>query len=57
MEPRILLEDPEKSYHATRRVKKLPQETVKNLPPENRYARPTTSEALVPPKPKLLARA
>lgn len=30
LEPRILLEDPEKSYHAAQRVKEWPQENVRN---------------------------
>jgi len=30
LEPRILLEDPEKSYHAAHRVKEWPQENAKN---------------------------
>jgi len=30
LEPRILLEDPEKSYHAAHRVREWPQENAKN---------------------------
>jgi hypothetical protein len=30
LEPRILLEDPEKSYHAAQRVKEWPQENARN---------------------------